>query len=320
MTGYAVYGKHVSSNYPLPLPAVGNSASPEITLSFEGVVPRYTDPSTLTTARTWKQTDEGFELCFYNREGHTIVFRYNQSGTYIRLSQTWPQWSDSLFSILNPGLAASLFLQGEYLLHASSMVTGGTAFLIAGESGAGKSSLSGALAAEGVATHSDDIAVIGKEDDRLFVQAGYPRIKMHPETARVVGLPAEQMIPISSRENEEGERWFKSEDLPGGSHPHKAPLGGICILSERNPELKEPHIQQLSSAAAAIELATHRYGRDWLEYPNRQVLEHSALLAASVPVYRLNLPDDTELLKSSARSVMRACMQPATPSVTASSS
>lgn len=306
---YKLYGRVVKSEYPLPLSTV-TGETPDIVIIDKGIIPKTKDPSQVKSAKVWSRDESDYILTFYNIEGHIIEFRINHQGTRIQLSQSWPNRQDSLFVLLNPAMAAALHLQGKFLLHAASLVYNGTAFLISGESEAGKSTLSAALAAEEVAIHSDDISVIEEQGGKHVVPAGYPRIKMKPDSADVLNLPMEKMMSIVSIESDDSERWIASKDLPGGYHAGTAPLGGIFLLSDRDNSICEPRIEKLAPAAAGLVLATHRYGRDWLDHSETRILQFCTRIAGSTPVYRINLPDNINLLKSSARRLIEQYMNP----------
>lgn len=399
---YRLYGKSVLSQYPLPVQMLcarsgGKSGdytdsgaaasqeeqdsgpdgdSPDIRIYFDGIVSR-SDPGTGpsdhppdTFWRVWKQLDDGnWMLRYYGSAGHMSQFLIAPDGSQIRVSQSWPEWRDTLFALINPACAAALFLAGHPLVHASSLVTGGTAFLISGVSGAGKSTLSAALAAEGMALHSDDIAAMDPE--LQTVAPGYPLIKVDPELPAGIGLDDVTLLPVrassadtdsagrtsgghksgdhklkydnaathaadpaknlkdredtadpkaqtgsgtktaaTASESSIHERWIAASELPGGFYGHPAPVGGLFILTGRDPKLSAPKVTRISGMRAGIALAEHLYGPDWLQPPGPGLLSVFSSLAGSIPVYQVEMPDGLSRLRSSARMLISRFIGP----------
>lgn len=320
---YPLYGKNILSAYPLPLQGVGDEISPDITVYFDGYVNKDADGSPSTTGRVWKKMGDGRLLEYYNRTGHNIRFLLSGDGSVIRISQSWPDWRDTLFALMNPAMAAALTLGGSTVLHASSLVWEGGSYLVMGVSGAGKSTLSAALATEGMSVHSDDITVLNKEfsdcmisgesADVSVIAAGYPRLKISPVLAEYLDIPASALLPVfvnpydkpeygvTTEAAGEPEKWVPADQLAGGFYPHPAPLKGIFILSERQKEGKAALVERLSPLSAAIALTGHYYGREWLRQANDSGLAVCSRLAQSIPVYRASMPDTLTRLQSSAK-------------------
>ncbi|TVQ67787.1 MAG: hypothetical protein EA363_11835 [Balneolaceae bacterium] len=127
-------------------------------------LPKTLDHCPLPYGREWIVEHDRFIIRNHDQNGYVIEYLITNRGSHITVNQNWPVWEDSVFGLVNMVMGAALTIQGRSMLHACSLVDDGRSFLIMGESGAGKSSLSVALAAEGLAAHSDDIAVIHNLD------------------------------------------------------------------------------------------------------------------------------------------------------------
>ncbi|MDG5766317.1 hypothetical protein QA596_02480 [Balneolales bacterium ANBcel1] len=237
--GYRLYGMRVLSQYPLSehgirqLPGAGCSDDasprqhphpPDITITYRGIVPRETDdpakadPPPDALGRVWADTGSHRMLRFYGRYGHTIDFLIDPDGSGIQVSQSWPEWRDTFFGLANGAITAALHLKGFRALHASSLIANSHSYLVMGVSGAGKSSLSAALAAEGMAMHSDDIAIPMEAGTVAMningtprpweghapphIAAGYGRIKISPMLAETLGLPGDELVPVQARRSD----------------------------------------------------------------------------------------------------------------------
>ena len=284
----------------MPLPPADHK-KPDITVHFDGIIPKNADRSPTPTGRMWKKEGDYYKLCYYNQTGYVIQFKINSSGTSIHISQSWPEWGDTLFVLMNPAMAAAISLQGYPILHGSSMVCNGNAFVISGISGAGKSSLTTALAAEGVALHSDDISVVDMDATMPRVAPGYPRLKIDTTLPQYLSLNDATLLPVVTTEADLSEKWISADELPGGFHPDSAPLSGIFVLLERLPDQDTPSVTRLSPMAGTLALTEHIYGREWLNPPDFQHLQFCRQLAESLPIYQVSMPDNLSKLSESAR-------------------
>lgn len=120
-----------------------------------------------------------------------------------------------------------------------------------------------------------------------------PLIKVFADPADMINTSAlsDQPLPFP-----EPEKWLSADDLPGGFHSDPALLNTIIILGERDPNITKPRIETLTAASASMALTEHIYGREWLNPPGIETLTLCTILAQSVPVYRVNMPDDLENL------------------------
>src|SRR5204862_593604 len=106
----------------------------------------------------------------------------------------WPPESslaDNLTYVLGPVFGILLRLRGMTSLHASCIQLGDGCLAVLGEPEAGKSTLAAAFALAGNTILSDDITTLERRGDDVFARPAYPRIRLWPESAAVLGVPLE---------------------------------------------------------------------------------------------------------------------------------
>jgi len=303
-SSYMLYGLQVHSQLPLPL-VPGSSQDPDVTIHFEGFISGDVDASPRNEDGEWIQQHNHWILRYLGRERHVLEFLFDSEGKHIRIRQSSFEWQNSVFVLLSSAFAAAFHLQGQPVLHSTSVVKDKEAFLLTGFSRAGKSSLAAALVAEGLALHSDDIGAFKIESDRPEIQAGYPRLKINHQAANVLGWPQEFLLDILVRDRNSNEKWFDLSTIRNGFHDSPAPLKAVYVLSDRSFEIDTPRIEDFSPGQGALALIRYIYGKPWLEKPNRKEMELCAWLARTVPIFRLTLPDDLNKLRQSARAVIK---------------
>jgi hypothetical protein len=300
---YSLYGLRVKSDLPLPLTPIENDDA-DLVIRFEGFIPRPDGNPPAVMTRVYQRQEKRWMLRFDNPNGHVLEFIYDRLGTTLSMRQSYPEWPDSLSVLLSVAMAAALHLQGRPALHATSLVKNGVAYLLMGSSGVGKSSLTAALAAEGLSFHADDVSALSWDSSGPVVHAGYPRLKITEQTADALGWPGDYLLPVFLTVSDYQEKWVDALRLPGGFHRGRVPLKAIYILSGRSVDLSTPRLETLSHGQAAMTIVQHLYGNSWLITPHAQAMALCARIAEKAAVHRLWLPDGLDRLRSTARFIM----------------
>ena len=299
-----IYGQNVHCRLPLPFPSV-EFETPDIDIFFEDGLHHPPGPRPHPWVRQWFPRGDKRVLRYLGSDGHVFECVFTSNGKRIFIRQSCPEWRNALFILLNPALAVSLYLQGMSPLHATSLVRNKEAYLFAGISGAGKSSLAAALIRQGLALHADDISVFSLENGRPVVQAGYPRLKITPEAAAATGWNGSSLDTIFFSDPAYPKKWLSLSDTDGGFHETAAPIKAVYVLCDRSHGINFPMIDELSPCRRVLFLARHVYGYPWLQKQGKRVLTHCAGLADSVPVFAIRLPEGLDKLHASARFVIR---------------
>lgn len=85
--------------------------------------------------------------------------------------------------LLDHILPMAISNQGRLVLHASAVSYGGESIAFIGESGAGKSSLAGALLKAGCSLITDDFLILEKIENAYFCIPSYPDLRLWPDSA-----------------------------------------------------------------------------------------------------------------------------------------
>jgi len=202
--------------------------------------------------------------------------------------------------IVGPLLGVILIQRGKFVLHASSVAIDGSAAAFFGPSGRGKSTLTAALTSAGHPLIADDMTVIDMTDERPFVQPGFPRVKLWPDSATALDHDVDTLPlihPDVVKRSLQMTARFQSERLPLTR----------CYLLEDGAE---ESVSELAPTQAILSLIGSTYQSFWLHEtgasgPN---LLHCGALARSGVVRKLQrrrtydaLPDVIRFIEEDVR-------------------
>jgi len=248
-------------------------------------------------ARGLPRIDESFEIV---HEDAAVTLR--RSSKYVRIdyrdgtsfviesnaARIWCTWrsestaADTATYLLGPVLAYALRLRGTLALHASAVVDGERAWLIAGAPGAGKSTTAALFAREGATVITDDVAAIAWREGAPFVMPGYPRVRLCSDVAETFWGRADALPLLTPT-------WTKRfAEVRIADEPQR--IAAVCVIAARD---REPCVREVSGADAAIALLRHASMTHALDASMRErELTEIARLASSVPVLEVVAPDD----------------------------
>jgi hypothetical protein len=175
-------------------------------------------------------------------------------------------WRSSLPSAFFGTMAAlTAAWLGAVPLHACAVEMHGRAFLIAGRTGAGKSTLAAALIGRGASLVGDDLTVVrATGDSAIEVFTGRPTMRLH--AAAAAAIASQYRAPI---DDDRRGKWLVrpvARTLQGS-----LPLGGILVLRPK------------SGRSAKLSLLAHTLFRPrWLAaLPNYPLLRRDLLTVSS---------------------------------------
>lgn len=201
-------------------------------------------------------------------------------------------------SLLYQPLTAALATGGQDLVHAAALVPTGSdkAFLLFGQSGAGKTTTSLACLKAGFRLLTDDASVLKRTAAGETVWGLTRSFKVHEKTA--------QMLPwlaptLTGEWNAEGEQGVTSAALaPFGEivGPLAYPIGAIIALGPRSAD--GHRLAPLSKAEALVRLASDNVARSLLGVApaGQRLMRRLAALVGAVPTYQLHAGSDLESL------------------------
>ena len=189
--------------------------------------------------------------------------------------------------VANFAISACLLLQGEELLHSTVVSYRGAGIGFLGASGAGKSTLTAYLLGLGANLVTDDMLRITIHGDRVYAEAGPPRIKLFEETARR-HLPG---LTNNGRWNPLSEKYLFDTAMQTISRP-RTQLDALVLLSPPlDGSLQEVVLQILTGLELFQTLiaSTMNYRLQTKDRLTRQ-FAFADNLSHQLPVYVLHYP------------------------------
>lgn len=209
---YNVYGLSLASDRPIAgLPGVTTTTEPDVRITVAGPTDASFSaaPDTLLfngvkavgqqshSLRVWASGDT--LAVRYALQGEQIAFLIGPEGrsVHVAWSPDFPR-DDMPAFLLGPVIGCVLRSRGVLALHAGCVAVGDGAIAIVGEKGAGKSTLVGTFARAGYPILSDDVAPIWLCQGQPYVQPGFPRLRLWPNTLNWLGLDYEVLPRVES--------------------------------------------------------------------------------------------------------------------------
>jgi hypothetical protein len=221
--------------------------------------------------------------------------------------EVWADWpenytlEDACTYLLGPVMGFVLRLRGITSLHASAVVVGDFAVALVGCPGAGKSTTAAAFARCGFPVLADDVVALADREERFFVEPGYPRLNLWPDSLRALFGSDEASPRITPT-------WDKRY-IPLGENGYRftseaLPLGAIYCLGTRDPSLTDPVLDDLTGGEAVTTLVANTQVNYLLDREMRgQEFDVLSRLVARVPIRRVRPPADPSALPKTCRTI-----------------
>jgi hypothetical protein len=248
---------------------------------------------------------------FDTGDGHTY-FKYGDGTTFdvvhdgrpatIRAVIAPGQTLEDLTAYLyGPVLGFILRAWGRLALHASCVRIGDSALLLAGDSGAGKSTTAAALAARGYQVLSDDLTALTMDDGgHPLAWPSFDHLRLWPDAERIVLGAAGRLDRITPT-------WDKRRfPLCGDDFVDEpCPVGTIVVLEPRT-EHRRTAVRAIAPPRAVVTLATLTYANYLLDTPMRATeLAQLGALVRDVPVISVAASNDPDALGELCETVIR---------------
>jgi hypothetical protein len=270
---YYAFGQDIHSELSLPELTSHVSETPSLSLRTGPLTPEMNAEE--GRGARFRGIVPGVARFFFDR-GETV---------FIEPAPSVPLWRLRL-SVLGSAMAIALRQKGLMVLHGSSVVAAGKAYLFVGRSGSGKSTLADELSRHaGVGVLSDDVTAIDFPDGAPFVHSSFPSLRICAGDAGTRSGVDEMFVEGIKR------RISVKEKFVLGSFP----LGGILFLNF-GPRMA---ITPVPGVDALADLSLHSRGIPPLDAPEilRTHLHQMALLIRSEVVFRLDRPRDLSLIE-----------------------
>lgn len=189
---YYAFGLNISSEFELPelLPSKGKTDVEIIHGIIDEVAPDLNEKKIIKFTKDdiiyQLKTEAGCRII----KGEKVIVQPHKSLSHSAIR---------LF-ILTSVMGCLLYQRKLFAIHGSSIVINGKCVIIAGYSGAGKSSLTSSFIQKGYKFLSDDISVICENNGEIYVQPGYPYRKLHSDSANALSINTGSLEIIDSEE------------------------------------------------------------------------------------------------------------------------
>jgi hypothetical protein len=177
--------------------------------------------------------------------------------------EVWATWPDTLTLedtatyLLGPVVGHFLRRRGELCLHGSAVLLGGRCVVFAGPAGAGKSTLAAAMATLGRRILTEDVCCLARDGEAFRVQPGYPRIRLWPDAAALIGVPQAELPPLTPNWDK---RFMPLAEGARAFHDRPEPLAAVFVLTPRDDMTEAARLRELGGQEGLAELAANTYG------------------------------------------------------------
>jgi hypothetical protein len=331
---HVVYGLQLAANTALPgLPFPCHSKTPDVQIHLKEL---WAFPSTLPdyggcfygSSRGIPRSEPNLRAGLFPG-GDYFGFFYGDGARFVVERdgrEVWADWpenytiEDACTYLVGPVFGFVLRLRDTVCLHASALAVGDHAIALVGSPGAGKSTTAAAFACAGFSVLSDDVVALADKGSQFFVQPGYPRVNLWPDSVQQL-FGAKDALPRITP------TWDKRY-LPLGQDGHHfaaspLPLGAIYILDGRDSALTAPFIEEISGKEAFMALVANTYVNYLLDHNMRRTeFDVLSRMVSEIPVRRVRAPagpsaifDLCEAIAADARLVMSRVPANAVPAL-----
>jgi hypothetical protein len=209
--------------------------------------------------------------------------------------------------LLDQVLPRCLSHQGKSIVHASAVRLGQGTILFLGASGAGKSTLAGNFHQAGAAAISDDCVWIKEEQDQLIAVPSYRGLRLWDDSLKAIFDSRPAIQPMT---NYSAKKRVLLQNSETPQSRDETPLRAVFFLypaTEAQPSIVS--VERLSQRDAFMAIVGQTFQLDLtdLERIARQS-KAVASIVRKVPLFRLALPHDFDLLTTVRQKIAEAVL------------
>lgn len=303
MALYRLFDRILDSNIDLPAVDPVEASDPDLTFRLESG--KGCSARTMSWQRHWRQLD-GKIVLSYSKNTTSCLLRFPQVADFYfseeqKLIQCYVKHKSIdretiSHLLLDQVLPRILSLQGDVLIHASSIQTPGAIVAFMGDSGSGKSTLAAAFHSLGLPVLSDDCILLRQKNDRIIGIPSYRAIRLWPDSASMISGNKATDVYTDPGSN-------KRRVAMGASGMSSATksrqLNRIYFLDNTDQNGHIPGIKRISKRDGLILLTRNSFHLTDLEIESvERLLSQMESIIDAVPVFSLTFPRDYALLNS----------------------
>lgn len=176
---------------------------------------------------------------------------------------------------------------GNFVLHSAAIDVGGSAILLMGDSGRGKSTLAASFHQQGFQLLGDDAIVINRDAMIFSATPVYPSLRLLPDSLKAIFPDNAVSYRTSQYSQKRDVELAFSASLDNKAVPISA---GILLSSEAGPNTA---LQILGKADACIELVKNSFALNPTDREAaRKKLNFAGAIADTIPIYSFSYPRD----------------------------
>lgn len=273
---YKVYGLSLRSDRLLPNLLCAEFEVPDVVIQT-GTVPFVWDDATVS-GPNWSASETSFLLSVPD-----VARFFISQGTQITLEPVGGASDNAINAFLMGGVFAALFHQRhQVVLHGGAVEIGGKAIVIAGSSGAGKSTTTGYFIKNGGRLIADDLSVL-TVGSHVSVASSFPYSKLTGESLEKLGTSSQGLELLNADRNK-----FlvpRSAEFEAGSHRLTA------IFALRKSDVNTVQISRMTPARALKTIQRRTFRKRFLLPDQYQALVLKwAKVACQVPHFDVVRP------------------------------
>ncbi len=279
---YKIYGLSVASDICIQQAyEIGEVQEADVDISF-GQVPEFLKEAGRKGYGTWTNgfKDAWFRMKgaaqFYVKGGHDIIVEPEEHGNMELVCSM----------ILSAGFSLILLQRNEPVLHGSAIEKDGQAFIVCGESGAGKSTITMELLKTDVGFLADDTVRVHLENGTVVAEPTYPQQKVCRDMAVQNGLELEKLRYIDEQRDKFA--LMRREQFV----PYAVPLKKIIIL-KKSDEIREVTSRKYSGKEYLDGLVKNLYLADTYKHNvgvPMQMMQLFIMMAGQVEIQEICRP------------------------------
>lgn len=297
---HEAFGLTIRSDRTLTGLPLSQATKADLEIEFaEGRAPEVDPRAPATTATTgWGSTretaDGGRVFRLVSHDGERM-WSMHVAGDGRTIEVRWRgdlELADVTYFVEVAGITAALALRGVPMLHASAVEVDGSAFLVVGPGGAGKSTLAAAAVARGYALLSDDVSALQAGPERgVCVHVAARLLRMHEDSARVLGWDHGVLEPLFVTPGMAAKQFVRLSATDGSLADGSRPVAAIFMLRERVPGAAR--IERLTATQALPLVLSGTFGEGVADVRTRaRLLPFWTRLVREVPIYIVSPSDE----------------------------